>query len=183
MKTKKYLVLFLAVLLLIATGCTKNGVSQKTSDDKKADTDQEEVFTTTPEKMIALGKSFQCDFSYQDENQKTLAGKFFVDGKNRKFRTEVNNLDVKSNKETTAFMIFDKETMYVWSDDLATAAVKMTVNTDVGTNQEATKAQQAELEQTATYKCHKWSVDDSKFVPPANINFMDFNALMNSYLK
>lgn len=181
MKIKKYLVLSFAVLLLIITGCTKNGAPQKTTDDKKVDADKEEVFTTTPEKMIALGKSFQCDFSYQDENQKLQEGKFFVDGKNQKFRTEVNN--VQGNKETKSFMIFDEKTMWAWSDDGVTPAMKMMVNTNVGEDKEASQAQQAELEQTATYKCHKWNVDDSKFIPPADLNFMDFNALMNSYLK
>lgn len=60
MKSKLYLLLFVLPLLVFVLGCEKrenapNIVKQETGEE-------EEVMQTSPDKMIALGKSFRCTF-------------------------------------------------------------------------------------------------------------------------
>ena len=74
-------------------------------------------------------------------------------------------------------MIFDNDLMYAWSDNKTYPAMMMKVDTSVGTD---TEAEQAGLYDTAEYRCKKWSVDDKLFVPPKDIQFIDYQKMMGS---
>lgn len=108
----------------------------------------------------------------------TSSGDFYIDGKNRKFRTEVMVKDPMTNKDMKSMMIFDNDIMYSWSDNKSYPAIKMQVDTTVGTDTAASDANQAALAETAEYRCRKWTVDDSKFIPPTDIKFMNFQNIM-----
>ncbi|KKR07466.1 MAG: hypothetical protein UT32_C0011G0034 [Parcubacteria group bacterium GW2011_GWC2_39_14] len=181
MKSRLYLLLLILPLLFIVLGCEKksNVVNNLNQETQKAE--EEELFKTSPDKMIALGKSFHCTFSYEAEKGVTSSGDFYVDGKNRKFRAETMVKDPLSNKDMKSTMIFDNDQMYSWSDNKTYPAIKMQVDTTVGTDLEAANASQAALSDTAEYRCRKWTVDNSKFIPQADIKFTDFQNLMNGF--
>lgn len=176
MKTKWYLVLLILPLIFVVTGCQKKDNAMG-PQNQSATEEEEELFRTTPEKMIALGKSFHCTFSYEVEKGVTSSGEFYVDGKNRKFRTESVVKGTETSKDIRSMMIFDNDMMYAWSDNQTYPAMKMKVDTSVGADAEA---DQSGLYDTAEYRCKKWTVDEAMFTPPANIQFIDYQKMMGS---
>lgn len=198
MKTKRYLLVLLLPLALLISGCGEKKVTdrevndngnkmaiEKKSDAKNVevpeDVNKEELFTSSPDGMLRMGKAFQCTFTYQDQNNKPKTGEYFVDGKNGKFRTEMDFQDEQTGKISKTHMIADKMYLYSWDDSNMTPAMKITMSTSTASTTKEAAAQEAELEQSTTYKCRSWNVDSSKFELPSGVNFMTFEELMNSY--
>lgn len=174
MKLKFLLVFLLVPLMFLVVGCEK-----KTADN--GNIDQEEIFNSSPSEMIKLGKSLHCTFSYNLEGEMASAGEFYLDGKNERFRSETMVKDVQSKVEMQSTMIFDKNLMYSWSATPGYPAIKMTVQMENQAGSDIQETEQLDWDQNAQYKCKKWNVDDSLFTPPANIDFIDFDQMMNSF--
>ena len=174
MKLKFLLVFLLVPLMFFVVGCEK-----KTTNT--GDIDQEEIFNSSPSEMIKLGKSLHCTFSYNLEGEMASSGEFYLDGKNERFRSETMVKDVQNNMEMQSTMIFDENLMYSWSTTPGYPAIKMTVQTENEPDIDIEESEQLDWDQNAQYKCKKWNVDDSKFIPPKDIDFVDFDQMMNSF--
>lgn len=190
---KIQIVLLLLSLVIITSGCGKkadkglppgigaNDSAVANNSNKADDPDKEEVFSTTPEEMMKLGKSFKCTYTYLDQNKKTQTGDFYVDGKSGKFRTESEYLDIQSGKKIKTYMIADGKDLYSWDTDGVNPGMKTSMGTTTSDNKQTDADKQAELDAKATYKCRSWVADKTKFELPAGIKFMTFEELTNSY--
>lgn len=113
----------------------------------------------TLKSLLSMGKVQKCDISYSNDRGKT-SGTIYVSGK--KMRGDFTVVD-QNNKQMDSHIITDETYIYSWS----------------GTSPQGvkTKVEAAIIDQQVQSKCASWSVDSSKFTPPANIQFRDLSTI------
>jgi len=175
MNAKKFSFVLLLPALFILSGCgpAPTGAPGTTPG---ATVNQEESLNSTPLEIMRSGKSLTCTWTSKDVTQGVeTTGQYYVDGQKGKFRMD-GEATVQGTKAKT-FMIGDKEFVYSWSDIGGSVGFKMAVPKNTPAGQTGSAQQDQSIDPQADFKCLPWTVDDSKFVLPTNVNFMDFGAI------
>lgn len=121
--------------------------------------------------LFSGGKTVNCKFSYPDNS---MSGNVFVSG--GKVRNEFTT--TKDGKTTDGTVIYDGTYAYFWSSS-SSQAIKYKMGSIEDMQKQAQgQAQTMDLSQKVNFDCSNWSVDNSKFVPPSNIQFTDFTEMM-----
>lgn len=124
--------------------------------------------------LLTSGKSQSCTFSYVPTGTTAQSsGTFYLSG--GKMRGDFTVM-VPSAPQTTISMIRDSDYTYMWGPSLPSGIKIKNTLTDAQGN---TK-KYLDMNQQLDYKCDNWSVDPSKFTPPANITFQDMSSVMMS---
>jgi len=172
---KKIIYFSLLILgVLVLGGCNllgqgqPAGVGENQTDQQQA-TNQGEGFVGKLKDAIALGTAMECTFSKDD-----YSGTTWVKGKQiySEFTQPDNN----------GFMIMQGDCIYTWGS-AQPQGIKMCYDPS---EFEAMTEQSQDLSQGQAgpppdmeYNCSPAVVNDSMFNPPADIEFMDINQLMN----
>lgn len=128
--------------------------------------------TTSLVDILAMGKNQQCTFSANNTDSATT-GVIYLSSSS-KIRT---NLETSSNnKKSTINMIRVGDDNYIWGDALPTGLKLKLSLSDLSSNTQAN--QYINPTEKADYKCIPWTVDESVFTPPANVQFSDFGNLI-----
>lgn len=167
--------------LLSKIGSTKNLVTTgKTIVDNVQNSDKSitDTIKGTFDQLITGGKSLRCTFSENTESTKNESV-LFVSGK--KVSLEGTTVDEEKN-EDKFYMISDGDWAYVWGTQLNTG-IKMKYSDfnkdENGVSNGNSLGQNIFQSLKGTnYNCKPWVVDNSKFVPPSNIEFKDLSAMM-----
>lgn len=135
--------------------------------------------------LFKLGKSMECTFSFSSDGMRGEGTGFFADGNAR-----VDSLYTGTGSAPTAsYMISDakNKVMYTWTlMDGVAQGVKMAIPDDVPENTSdapdtSTIAPSADAgvtpETDVEYDCKPWNVDNSVFVPPTDVEFMDMTSM------
>lgn len=129
--------------------------------------------------LVGMGQDMSCTFSTDALDSKyPTNGTVYTSGG----KTRVDTTSVVDNKELTYSMIDDGEHTYTWgSNGEGAFAMKMKHMdmTDQSANPNATETD-FDYSQQVEYDCTKGAVDAASFVPPADIEFMDMEAMMES---
>lgn len=139
-------------------------------------------FTGSVQDLLARGENISCTFRHSDEFG-VSEGTFYVAGGQNKMR---GDFTYSSSAEDTPYeggMIHDGTTIYTWSETSeGTFGMKMPVEDgDIESmyDSEAYESgQQFNPTTEVEYDCSSWNVEQSMFVPPSSIDFMDYNAQM-----
>lgn len=139
--------------------------------------------------FLGLGRTVMCTFSHEDtENGFSSDGEFYFDGTSKRFRVDSTTRGESDSYVT--HMINDGEFAYVWSEgEDETFAMKMSadIHSDVETQDfdgpGESDNRQVNLEEEVEYDCDSWRVDNSLFVPPTNIEFMDMASMMENMMN
>lgn len=148
--------------------------------------------------LMQMGENYTCTFSDSSE-EGTVSGTAYIAASENKFRTDYNVSDEEFEADMTAdmenesqmgmdfrngSMISDGEFVYIWNSE-TNEGYKMKFDPndfdlesefDI-TDESASDANQGfDHDQEMDYNCQPWRVDSSKFVPPAEITFVDFSA-------
>ena len=161
------------VLLLVALGIGawsflgKNGKKEIPAvpipgEVKKEAGEEGESFTGKLKQVITRGVPMKCTV-----NQDNFSGTSYIKGK--KVYSEIT----QGGKE--AFMIMVDKCMWNWSKD-ENQGVKMCFDEDVWDSDE-----EGTVPIDAQYNCRPTIISDSKFNPPANINFLDMDQMMEGF--
>lgn len=165
-------------------------VSQQGSDTALTTQEGETLTITTDEtvkgknsimSLFKLGKSMECTFSFSSDGMRGEGTGFFADGNAR-----VDSLYTGTDSAPTAsYMITDakNKVMYTWTLDNGVAqGVKMAIPDDAPENDTSAPTTPSPMptgdtgitpETDVDYNCKPWSVDNSVFVPPTDVEFMD----------
>ena len=111
--------------------------------------------------LLALGKNTMCTFTSVVENS-TSSGTVYIaaDGPmSGDFSSQTSSGNI------TSHMIMKGGTSYVWS---GTQGATTSSNTN----------QSVDLDAQVDYDCKNWTLDNSKFTVPTNVNFVDIEAMM-----
>ena len=134
--------------------------------------------------LMALGQSLRCDFSYvAPETRGAVAGTVYIDGENIR-----NDFDMEQAGQLfESHMIQDGEYAYSWSQSpQGTFAIKTPVNDEDDSGIEFDTSPSAnrsvDLDHQVEYDCQVWSADPSMFVPPADIEFLSIDEMIQNAL-
>lgn len=141
----------------------------------------EETFSGSILNLLKRGKNVSCTYKMTNEAG-TTEGMVYMAGEKMKgeFKTVATN-----GQEFDSSIIRDSKYTYSWSSVMA-GGTKMKIEKDAeqGESTEAEKDDTTKsLEQDVDLKCKGWSVDNSMFVPPSNIEFKDLSAQVEQVEK
>lgn len=122
--------------------------------------------------LLLAGKSVSCVVDYGSGGTK---GTTYVSG--NKVRADFT-IQVPDNQETDSHMIQSDDTAYIWSS-ANPKGTKFTIDKTQASVTPAADSQNMNLDQEVDMDCSDWSVDQSVFVPPTNVEFVDLSAMMN----
>jgi len=176
--------LLLTVLVgVVAVGGVWYVVEQKSEVSEEADLEKEETEQMSEEdlsgmgsfsSLMGLGRNLTCDFSYSASDAGgAVAGTVYIAGENIRGDFEME----QAGEVYKSHMIQDGEMAYTWTtSSQGTFAFKSEINkaeTEASAQYSANAADRSmDLSQEVDYKCRTWNKDESKFVPPSNINFL-----------
>jgi major membrane immunogen (membrane-anchored lipoprotein) len=187
---KKLLIItVLLVLPFLLTACIKKpdkslpqgdaGVQQ----DDQSNKDDDGSLTGSFLDILKMGKSVKCTGTMEDDEGK-MELQVYASGE----KSYTESVVTSTEDETfNLYSIFDGEWFYNWGDMLPTAT-KMKVS-DVeelsenfeepeDTMEPADEKPTGKMMEDLDYKCAPWIPDDSKFVPPADVEFVDMAQMM-----
>ena len=187
MKKRIYLFLFLLPAVLILGGCGKqvevNKISTTTQNNAVTETQKSDTtkMSATAKEMMKSGKSLDCTFVFTDEKQGvTQSGKFYVDGPQARFRSEVEITATFDGKKSRAYSISSGNDVYTWNDAKEKTGFKINMNEAKPSNADQNAPRTEDLDQKINFDCRPWTVDNAKFTLPAGVEFTDFGAMMKS---
>lgn len=139
-------------------------------------------FSGTIKDLFTKNQPMQCTFSWSDEDVSS-SGTVYVAGSKMhgNFQTKQGN-----EEPYQSYIIQDGEYQYAWSPVDANKGMKMKIS-DVQMTETTPMAKETPTNeeqvlnwenQNVDYNCQPWTVDESKFVPPSNVEFTDLNEQM-----
>jgi len=181
---KKLIIVLLVVGVLGAVGygagkSLKSGkldLGKQTSLLESLSQDKEESFLGSIEDLMTGGKTLKCTYDMPDEAD----GKGVIYSTKDKMRNEMEFTAEDEGKMKT-YTIVNGDWMYIWSN-MAPGGTKINISDmkDVeGTVKDSKTAK--EMRKQMNYKCRPWIVDNSKFAPPADIEFKDATVMMEGF--
>jgi outer membrane lipoprotein-sorting protein len=144
--------------------------------------------------LMQMGGNYTCTFT-DSSDEGTVNGTTYIAASENKFRTDYNidreNLVAQTESESDiAFnfqngsIISDGEFVYIWSPE-TNQGMKMAFDPNDSNfldnfdrqDEEGNKTIQTfDQDQAMEYNCKPWKVENSKFIPPAEVTFVDFSA-------
>lgn len=154
--------------------------------------DTETSQSTTPESnsrrssingLLGLGQQLTCTYEYMDANGNASSGEAVIDGERMR-----GSFKVTSGDETeTSELLRDGETQYVWNDETkegyqVAISVQQT-DVDDPTPDSNETAQGPDQDEQYDFDCQDWSVDETEFEVPGDVNFIDYTAQLEQSLE
>lgn len=181
----KRLPLIIAVLVIIIVIAavavfTLSKKTPKTSEETPAAQQAEEQPAETTSKgsiksLIGMGKNVTCTVTYPTSDG-TVNGTLYV-ANDKRMRTDFVTT-TSQNKQIDSHMIQDQGWSYIWSS-ASPQGTKMKIEENVPTPTPGLQNQNVDVNTEVEYKCSDWSVDNSKFTPPSNIQFLETGQPIN----
>lgn len=177
MPKKNLLIAGVVVLLLVIAGVGfmimskssgKSAEDLTVGKDSAKDTTVESTTKGSIRSLLSGGKNITCTVVYPDN---VGGGTMFIADK--KMRGDFTTKDA-GGKQIESHMLQDGEFIYSW---MGAQGVKMKIDTGANASPAAGSAQQgADLDKQQDMNCSSWSVDNSKFILPTDVKFMDATA-------
>ena len=167
----------LIIVLLLGGAYFLLGKSKTTPDPLTANQANNEAVSekTSFRDLLAGNRNVTCTTTYPTDENTSTNGTIFVSGKRMRgdFNVTVNG------KNTLSYMIQDGTYVYVWTSD-STQGTKMKADAvEKATGENTQNANQNfDVNKEVDVKCSNWSVDESKFTPPANVTFTDLSQIL-----
>ena len=168
MKKPTIIIIILAIVALAVVGYN---LSSKGAGD---DLQMKDMVRTSIENLMAENNPVKCIATVTMDDGGKMTGTVYVaDGKMRNDAAIENVQGEKFQSHT----IMDEEWLYSWSTGLPDGGIKMKVS-DIENmpdeEEEDPSGGVKNLDRNFDFNCNKWTVDESKFVPPSDVNFQDF---------
>lgn len=182
--------LIIAVVLILVAAIggyffmqSKSGSQMIGLDNNKMIAENGGSSMTSLKELMSMGSNQMCTFSYSSEDGSNEGTTYIA---SNKVRTDFTGSD-STGESYEGSMIMDGEFMYTWTTD-TNQGIKMPITETM--EQEVEKAQEnpdeykneyIDPDVKTDYKCSAWNVDNSKFIPPSTITFMDMSEQMKAY--
>lgn len=183
---KKIWLAVVAVLILLGVGGyfvlgSKKDSSNSSTQESSSSTEvasTKKSLNTSLDELAKLGENMQCSFTHTDQSTGSVSsGTVYVAG--AKMRGEFRVQDATSG-EIKSSMINDGTYAYTWIDsEKQGSKFKIPATGESTTAETGDSAQTNEpvnTDQSYEFNCDKWSVDESFFTPPADVEFTDLTA-------
>jgi hypothetical protein len=191
MKKNIYVIMLLGFLSLTLTACTKKvddgGLTENGGDTGTEANGEEETFNTSLADLMKLGKNVKCNYEYtydgMDSEGQKMEGIVYVSGDKTRSEVKVRGED---GKEIVMNSITNGNTIYSWSSE-ENKGIKMTfseedmADTEIPETGDTVKYQ--DVKQEMEYRCVPWIPNNSKFEAPGNVEFIDYNQMIEDTMK
>lgn len=201
---KNYIIVAVVILLAVAIpgyaywqmkSNSQENSGQTNTQEPSSMEDNEETPANTTSIMNLLKSSgnISCTFSSLDDEQVSTQGEIYINGANQNFRGDFVSVEATTNTQTQAHVIRDQDWQYLWMDDQETGYKWSLENleddslfgnqfVDNDNDWEATFANFDE-QASVDYDCQPWQPDSKVFVPPADIDFVNFQDQMEALMQ
>jgi Flp pilus assembly protein CpaB len=145
---------------------------QNTNENTEAVTEAEQGMSMRD--LVARGESVECTFNHTTDVSQSSGTVYVADGKVR------GNFDVNATEvgqTFTAYMIADGGMSYVWSSMLPQGFMVPIAETSAEVGSEADGI---DYNQKLDYSCEPWATDESFFVPPSTVTFIDVSTMQGA---
>lgn len=129
---------------------------------------------TTISELLKLGEDRRCTFTGSDAGTEFNGTGYFSNNRMQSDFTTKTATETRSGS-----MIVTKDTQYFW-DAASKKGVKTAVQASSQPTQQTSSQSGIDQNKNYTFKCEKWSVDESKFTPPADVQFQDLTQLLQN---
>lgn len=130
--------------------------------------------------LLGLGQNSMCTFS-STVGDTTSSGTFYIasDG------DMSGKFEIKTGTQATitSNMIVKDDVSYVWSGNQGAKMNVAELKADTKTEGVQGGGEYVDLDAEMDYDCSSWVRDDSKFIVPSTVNFMDLDALLKGGIK
>jgi hypothetical protein len=189
--SKKKVILILSLVMVLVLAVTgiyffvsqqngKQPASQRAGNEQEVDlqdtstteTDISEVNGNVFD-LLKIGNSVKCTFSTEDESGLTSGVTYVADNQVRG-DFEVN---LGEDGPIQSHIISDGQWIYMWSSALPQGIKANIEDTDLQkTTEEAANSKDLKaFQNNVNYKCSSWNKDESKFVIPQDVKFLDMS--------
>ena len=149
------------------------------SNNTTIDQTQDEIFEGKVMDLLKRGGSLACQIS-SDDNGNVTDGTMYISDGNLRGDFSFTQADGVSYEGS---MINDGEFSYVWGDNLpfgedgpSGVKTKVSVQDQASGEKNDDDNQIIDMDDSFTFNCQPWSVDNSKFTPPSDVEFVDLSA-------
>lgn len=180
--SKKIIVILVAVFVVLAGLVTvlvinkdDSASSNQTQAPAAEQVEQRSQTANTISQLLSSSKSEQCKLNTTNEGVTVVGDMYFADNKLRADYTSTQN-----SKTTTGSMIILADKQYVW-DVAGKKGVSFSFARDQIESESSNIKNQTGFDVTKQYdfRCQAWNIDETKFVPPTDVQFTDFTNLQN----
>jgi len=126
---------------------------------------------TSLKALLAVSSPQKCTFTEKVENSESSGTVYAMHGRMRGDFTSL-----AAGKTINSHMIVDSDTSYVWSESAPQGMMMKFSDFDKPENKQQGAT---DVNKEVNYSCNAWSPDESVFVRPGDIKFMDMQGMMN----
>lgn len=180
---------------LYLTMSGRDSQNQTGAETNEQNSTQEEITEVTEEKLSGVGsmmelftsgKSIRCTYMYEDDSTGTSEGISYFDGD----RMRIDSTVTQNGKTFESHMINNQEYMWSWSTSnegdfafMMPAEEGKTTYDSFNNESPQANASIESLNETVTYDCSAWNVDESVFTAPENIKFVNIGEMMGGMMQ
>lgn len=185
---RKTTIVVIAIIVIVGAGAVgyflANQNNTDDNDNTQASTSQQADKAGTGEEKATInsllnkGSNQKCEFS-SVANETTAAGTIYFSNKRMRgeYTTTTKDQTSKGN------MLIVGNTQYYWTES-SQKGVKMDISGQQNQNNQSGEGQQPtngglDTKQGYKFTCNDWKVDESKFTPPADIEFTDLTKIQS----
>lgn len=136
--------------------------------------------------LLTINRPMQCTFRSTDMDEQT-EGVVYLDGKaDPRVRGQFTSM--VDGTEYNAEMIRDGNTVYVWSSG-ENEGMMVTIDPedkalfgDYSASETSEKSEYTDVD-NGEYECSDWSVNESLFVPPSDVDFIDMDVRIQDMME
>lgn len=182
----KKLVIIVAAVVVLGGGAVAYFLTQpKSTSDTNANVEPGTTENVVDEAVGSIrslfnaGKSQVCTYS-SEEDSGTI---YITDGW---LRADMTSKDPES---PASGMIITKEKQYFWDVSKKEGYVtqfspdQQQAPADTGDTAQPQEEDTQSIDEEYNYNCKSWNVDESLFTPPADVNFIDMQAMLQEQLQ
>ncbi|MEK7620994.1 MAG: hypothetical protein AAB395_01425 [Patescibacteria group bacterium] len=148
------------------------------SNTKQSETKKVEATNETETSLSALlekGDPQKCTYSGEVKSGEYTGTSYFSSDKQMR-----NDYKSTANGETrNGSMIITGDTQYFWNTE-SKKGFKTAIKADDSQQANSQENESVDTKAKFTFKCTTWTVDDSKFTPPSDVNIQDLTQIMHN---
>jgi hypothetical protein len=181
MRKNFFVYVVLSILAISLSGCGKKTDTSNQNTSNQPEASQEESFSGSLKDLINGGKTLKCTWQSSQDDSGQISGTIYIKGK--KFKQDITfknpETDEDSGVEIDFHSVSDGEWVYSWTSNTPGKGTKMNLS-QFETQQEQSDSNTTMVDMTKenNYTCLPWSISDSEFVPPADVEFKDITQEM-----
>lgn len=142
--------------------------------------EESETMSMTFDQLLEQGDDFSCTFTEVNEGV-TTSGTVYVSSSDERL---YGDFQVMDGEMYDAHIIHDGTTTYIWTSEMA-QGIRMEIGEEdsIFGDEETEDGVGIDDEQPVDFECDDWNVDESKFVPPSDVEFTDMAAMMQGLMQ